>query len=66
MRKTGSGLASVVVKLHQTEDQVRRHKLKFIWWVCDNITGEKGRKKKKGKRKKEKENRFRFALKNFF
>lgn len=51
MRKTGSGLASVVVKLHQTEDQVRRHKLKFIRWVCDNITGKKGRQKKRNKKK---------------
>lgn len=54
MRKTGSGLASVVVKLHQTEDQVRRHKLKFIWWVCDNITGEKGRKKKRKEKERKK------------
>lgn len=63
MRKAGSGLASVVVKLHQTEDQVRRHKLKFIWWVCDNITGEKGRKEDK---KKGIENRLSFVLINFF
>lgn len=47
MRKTGPGLASIVVKLHQTEDQVCRHELKFIWWVCDNITEKKGRKKEK-------------------
>lgn len=51
MRKAGSGLASVVVKLHQTEDQVRRHKLEFIRWVCDNITGKKGRQKKRKKKK---------------
>lgn len=41
MRKTGPGLASVVVELHQTEDQVCRHKLKLIRWVCDNITAKK-------------------------
>lgn len=51
MREAGSGLASVVVKLHQTEDQVRRHKLKFIRWVCDNITGKEGRQKKRKKKK---------------
>lgn len=43
MRKTGPGLASVVVKLHQTEDQVCRHKLKLIRWVCDNVTGKRGK-----------------------
>lgn len=47
MRKTGPGLASVVVKLHQTEDQVCRHELKFIRWVCDNITGKNERKKER-------------------
>lgn len=55
MRKTGPGLASIVVKLHQTEDQVCRHKLKFIWWVCDNITGKKERKKETTKKKERKE-----------
>lgn len=64
MRKTGSGLASVVVKLHQTEDQVRRHELEFVRWVCDNVTGKSGRKKEK--KRKEKENRFRFTLKISF
>lgn len=64
MRKTGSGLASVVVKLHQTEDQVRRHELEFVRWVCDNVTGKRGRKKEK--KRKEKENRFRFTLKISF
>lgn len=60
MREAGSGLASVVVKLHQTEDQVRRHKLEFVRWVCDHVTAKKGREEKK---KKEKENRFRFIQK---
>lgn len=65
MRKTGPRLASIVVKLHQTEDQVCRHKLKFIWRVCDNVTVKKGRKRKrkKKKEKRKRENPFRFVLK---
>lgn len=33
-----SGLARVVVKLHQTEDQVRGHQLKLVRRVCDDIS----------------------------
>lgn len=39
MGEAGPGLASVVVKLHQTENQVRRHELKFVRWVGYNKTG---------------------------
>lgn len=45
MRQTGPGLASIVVELHQTEDQVRRHKLELIRWVGYNETEERRRRK---------------------
>lgn len=37
MRQTGSGLASVVVKLHQAEDQVCRYELKLVGWIGDDV-----------------------------
>lgn len=38
MGETSPGLASIVVKLHQTEDPVCRHKLKLVIWVGYNKT----------------------------
>lgn len=38
MGETGPGLACIVVKLHQTEDPVRRYELKLIIWVGYNKT----------------------------
>lgn len=38
-----SGLARVVVELHQTEDQVRGHHLKLIRRVCDDISVHMGK-----------------------
>ena len=36
----GSGLACIVVKLHQAEDQVCGDQLKLIWWVGDDVSVE--------------------------
>lgn len=36
--QTRSGLARVVIELHQTEDQVRGHQLELIRRVCDDIS----------------------------
>lgn len=37
MRQTGPGLASVVVKLHQAEDQVCRYELKLVGGIGDDV-----------------------------
>lgn len=34
------GLACVVVKLHEAEDQVCGHQLKLIWGICDYISAQ--------------------------
>lgn len=39
MGEAGPGLAGVVVKLHQAEDQVCRHELKLVRGVGDDIPG---------------------------
>lgn len=35
------GLACVMVKLHEAENQVCRNQLKLIWWVCDHISAKR-------------------------
>lgn len=37
MRQAGPGLASVVVKLHQTEDQVCRDELELVGGIGDDV-----------------------------
>lgn len=37
MRQTGPGLASVVVKLHQAEDQVCRYEFKLVGGIGDDV-----------------------------
>jgi hypothetical protein len=37
MRQTGPGLASVVVKLHQAEDQVCWYELKLVGRIGDDV-----------------------------
>lgn len=37
MRQAGPGLASVVVKLHQAEDQVCRDELKLVGGIGDDV-----------------------------
>lgn len=38
-----SGLARVVVKLHEAEDQVCGHQLKLIRWVCDHVSAQENK-----------------------
>lgn len=40
MGEAGPGLAGVVVKLHQAEDQVCWHELKLVWRVGDDVPGQ--------------------------
>lgn len=36
--QVAAGLTGVVVELHQAEDEICRHQLKSIRWVCDHVS----------------------------